>query len=210
QVVAVIKSCTPNGLGDMTVALKDPTGTASGTIHHKVLTEGDFRKGICVGSVLILQKVSVFSPSRSTHYLNITKRNLVKVFYKDGGSSQKQTFHETIDASPHYGFPSEDSVQGTPALASAFNLERGAEGITNRMKRSKTNNEQENMNCTSTTNKGTNLEVAIDKETLKEANAIENVGPLSEGSATGFEGVKALLPDWTEEQLLELAVWEDN
>ncbi|KAM0037555.1 putative recombination protein [Helianthus debilis subsp. tardiflorus] len=79
QVVAVIKSCTPNGLGDMTVTLKDPTGTVSGTIHHKVLTEGDFRKGTCVGSVLILHKVSVFSPSRSTYYINITKRNLVKV-----------------------------------------------------------------------------------------------------------------------------------
>ncbi|KAI3724329.1 hypothetical protein L2E82_36101 [Cichorium intybus] len=78
QVVAVIKSCTPNELGDLMVSLKDPTGAVSGTIHHKVLTEGEFGKGILVGSVLILHKVSVFSPSKATHYLNITNRNLVK------------------------------------------------------------------------------------------------------------------------------------
>lgn len=125
QVVAVVKSCAPNALGDLMVVLKDPTGTVSGTIHHKVLTEGDFGKGSFVGSVLVLHKVSVFSPSRSAHYLNITKRNMVKVFYKDGGSSQKQTFHESriIDAAP-----SSDSGQKTPMLHSAFFLERGANG----------------------------------------------------------------------------------
>ncbi|GJU26853.1 hypothetical protein Tco_1165474 [Tanacetum coccineum] len=36
KVVAVIKSCMPNTSGELTVALKDP----SGTIHHKVLIEG--------------------------------------------------------------------------------------------------------------------------------------------------------------------------
>ncbi|GJS58083.1 hypothetical protein Tco_0652867 [Tanacetum coccineum] len=33
KVVAVIKSCTPNALGDLTVTLKDLSGTISGTIH---------------------------------------------------------------------------------------------------------------------------------------------------------------------------------
>ncbi|KAI3745986.1 hypothetical protein L6452_08401 [Arctium lappa] len=78
QVVAVVKSCAPNALGDLMVVLKDPTGTVSGTIHHKVLTEGEFEKASFVGSVLVLHKVSVFSPSRSAYYLNITKRNMVK------------------------------------------------------------------------------------------------------------------------------------
>nr|GEV12986.1 hypothetical protein [Tanacetum cinerariifolium] len=39
QIVAVIKSCTPNTLGDLTVTLKDLSGTIFGTIHYKVLIE---------------------------------------------------------------------------------------------------------------------------------------------------------------------------
>ncbi|GJT11387.1 reverse transcriptase domain-containing protein [Tanacetum coccineum] len=53
-VVGVVKSCTPNSLGDMTVTLKDPTGT-----------------------------MGVWTPKPSQHYLNITIRNIVKVFDKD-------------------------------------------------------------------------------------------------------------------------------
>ncbi|GJZ63705.1 ribonuclease H-like domain-containing protein [Tanacetum coccineum] len=50
QVVAIIKSCSPNALGDLKVTIKD---------------------------------LSVFSPNPSMHYLNITKKNVVKVFHKD-------------------------------------------------------------------------------------------------------------------------------
>ncbi|GJX83931.1 hypothetical protein Tco_0333412 [Tanacetum coccineum] len=88
KVVAVIKSCTPNTLGDLTVTIKDLSGIISGTIHYKVLTEEMFAKAITVGAALILHNVSVFSPKKSTHhYLNITKKNMVKVFHKDGGSA---------------------------------------------------------------------------------------------------------------------------
>ncbi|KAG8488112.1 hypothetical protein CXB51_018180 [Gossypium anomalum] len=78
QVVAIIKSCTPNGLGDLMVTLKDPTGTIDASIHGKVLIEGCFAKDITVGTVLILQKVSVFSPMCSARYLNITLNNVIK------------------------------------------------------------------------------------------------------------------------------------
>ncbi|MBA0790178.1 hypothetical protein Gohar_014843 [Gossypium harknessii] len=78
QVVAIIKSCTPNGLGDLMVTLKDPTGTIDASIHGKVLVDGRFAKDITVGTVLILQKVSVFSPMCSARYLNITLNNVVK------------------------------------------------------------------------------------------------------------------------------------
>lgn len=44
KVVAIIKSCTPNALGDLTVTLKDLSGSISSTIHHKVLT-GEVWKG---------------------------------------------------------------------------------------------------------------------------------------------------------------------
>ncbi|GJR21284.1 transposase, MuDR, MULE transposase domain protein [Tanacetum coccineum] len=60
-VVSVVKSCTPNSLGDMTVTLKDPTGTMGGTIHCKIFqneTDG-YAKSIKVGFVLILRNVSV-------------------------------------------------------------------------------------------------------------------------------------------------------
>lgn len=88
RVVAVIKSCTPNGFGDMTITLKvllysihyaaalyfgvsflcgdlsvsfqDPTGSVGATVYHRVFTEGNFGKDITVGSVLLLQKVLSF------------------------------------------------------------------------------------------------------------------------------------------------------
>ncbi|GJY37281.1 homeobox-leucine zipper protein HDG11 [Tanacetum coccineum] len=76
QVVAIIKSCTPNALGDLTV-------TIAGAIHHKVINDGGYGKDVTVGSAIILDNVSVFSPKPSMHYLNITMKNVVKVFHKD-------------------------------------------------------------------------------------------------------------------------------
>ncbi|GJS15670.1 hypothetical protein Tco_0410142 [Tanacetum coccineum] len=84
KVVAVIKSCTPSALGDLTVTLKDLSGIIFCTIHYKVLTEKRFAKAITIGAALILHNVFVFSPKQSTHhYLNITMKNIVKVFHKD-------------------------------------------------------------------------------------------------------------------------------
>nr|GEZ87173.1 hypothetical protein [Tanacetum cinerariifolium] len=83
KVVAVIKSCTPNMLGDLTVMLKDLSGMMSSTIHYKVLNEEVYGNAISVGAVLILCNVLVFSPKYSGHYLNITLKNIVKVFHKD-------------------------------------------------------------------------------------------------------------------------------
>ncbi|GJR18627.1 hypothetical protein Tco_0967154 [Tanacetum coccineum] len=86
--VVVIKSCTPNTLGDLTLTLKDLYDTVFGTIHYKVLIQERFAKAITVRAALILHNVSIFSPKQSTHhYLNIIKKNMVKVFHKDGGSA---------------------------------------------------------------------------------------------------------------------------
>ncbi|GKB38729.1 hypothetical protein Tco_0883671 [Tanacetum coccineum] len=88
KVVAIIKSCTLNALGDLTVTLKDLSSIISSTIHYKVLTKERFAKAITIGAALILHNVSVFSPKQSTHhYLNITMKNMVKVYQKDGGSA---------------------------------------------------------------------------------------------------------------------------
>ncbi|GKD37389.1 hypothetical protein Tco_1257596 [Tanacetum coccineum] len=88
KVVAVIKSCTLNALGDLTVTLKDLSGIICGIIHYKVLTKERFANAFTVGAALILHNVFVFSPKQSTHhYLNITMKNMVKVYHKDGGSA---------------------------------------------------------------------------------------------------------------------------
>ncbi|KAJ6764986.1 hypothetical protein OIU74_023793 [Salix koriyanagi] len=90
QVVAIVKSCRPNGHGDMMVTLKDPTGTIDASIHHKVLTDGDFGKDISIGAVMIVQKVAVFCPTHFARYLNITLSNMIKVISKDGRASPEQ------------------------------------------------------------------------------------------------------------------------
>ncbi|KAH6825784.1 nuclear localized protein [Perilla frutescens var. hirtella] len=89
QVVAVVKSCTPNGLGGLSVSLKDPTGTIGATIHHKVLSQSEFGKELTIGAVLILQEVAIFAPVKSAHYLNVTLRNVAKVFCQSKDSASK-------------------------------------------------------------------------------------------------------------------------
>nr|GFC13511.1 GPCR kinase [Tanacetum cinerariifolium] len=62
QVVAIVKSCSPNVLGDFNVIIKYLSGTISETIHHKVIGEGGYEKNITVGAAMILVNVSVFTP----------------------------------------------------------------------------------------------------------------------------------------------------
>ncbi|GKC84231.1 transposase, MuDR, MULE transposase domain protein [Tanacetum coccineum] len=83
QVVAIVKSCSPNALGDLNVTMKDLSGTVRGTIHYKVLDVGSYKNDITVGAAMILANISVFNPKSSKHYLNITNKNVVKVFRKD-------------------------------------------------------------------------------------------------------------------------------
>nr|GFA80393.1 hypothetical protein [Tanacetum cinerariifolium] len=61
----------------------DFNSTIPGIIHHKVIGKGGYGKDITVGAAMILTNVSVFSPTPSKHYLNITVRNVVEVFRKD-------------------------------------------------------------------------------------------------------------------------------
>nr|GEV24535.1 hypothetical protein [Tanacetum cinerariifolium] len=48
QVVAIVKSCSLNALGDLNVTLKDLLGTVHETIHYKVLDVGSYEKDITV------------------------------------------------------------------------------------------------------------------------------------------------------------------
>ncbi|GJT86082.1 zinc finger, CCHC-type containing protein [Tanacetum coccineum] len=67
--------------------IMNPSGIISVSIHYQVLTDEWFGKAIIVGAALIRHSVSAFSPNQSNHYLNITKKNMVKVFPLDSGSS---------------------------------------------------------------------------------------------------------------------------
>ncbi|GJV59951.1 zf-CCHC domain-containing protein [Tanacetum coccineum] len=71
QVVAIVRSCSPNAISDLTVTMKDLSGIIPGTIHYKVIGDGGYENDITVGAALILVNVSVFSPKPSMHYLNI-------------------------------------------------------------------------------------------------------------------------------------------
>ncbi|GKE25237.1 hypothetical protein Tco_1436749 [Tanacetum coccineum] len=83
EVVAIVKSCSPNDIGDLNVTMKDLSGTIPGTIHHKIIGDGGYGKDTTVEAAIILANVSVFTPKPSKHYLNITMRNVIKVFRKD-------------------------------------------------------------------------------------------------------------------------------
>nr|GEY74417.1 hypothetical protein [Tanacetum cinerariifolium] len=48
QVVAIVKSCSSNALGDLNVILKDLSDTVPGTIHYKVFDVGSYEKDITV------------------------------------------------------------------------------------------------------------------------------------------------------------------
>ncbi|KAG6496490.1 uncharacterized protein LOC121990404 [Zingiber officinale] len=82
QVVGIVTSCTPNGLGDLFLTLKDPTGSIGAFVHHGVLSDCNLGGDISVGCVLILKQVVVFCPAHSIH-LNVTSKNVVKLIRKD-------------------------------------------------------------------------------------------------------------------------------
>nr|GEY56792.1 hypothetical protein [Tanacetum cinerariifolium] len=71
-VIGVIMSCTPNALGDLTVTLKDLSGTMGGTIHYKVFKEeGGYAKSINARVVLIVLNVSVLTQNHQIIILTL-------------------------------------------------------------------------------------------------------------------------------------------
>ncbi|XP_071713744.1 uncharacterized protein [Rutidosis leptorrhynchoides] len=91
QVVGVVKTCEKNCVGDLSVTLKDTTGTIRGTVSSKIIdgVHGKYEgvKGIREGAVLVLQNCSIFYPSVKVKIFNITRKVLIKVFFKDDGST---------------------------------------------------------------------------------------------------------------------------
>lgn len=110
---------------------QDPTGSVGASIHRKVFTEGGFRKDITVGSVLLLQKVAVFSPNGSTCYLNITLSNILKVFSKDSGPPSQQI--SAIRTTPISGAERQEKSWMPPSSVLSLPQER-TQGILNNLR----------------------------------------------------------------------------
>ncbi|GKE42604.1 zf-CCHC domain-containing protein [Tanacetum coccineum] len=77
QVVAIVKSCSPNVIGDLTMTLKDLSGIKPGTIHYKLIDEGGYAKDITIAAALILANVfrMVMVP-RSGSGMNVTDQEM--------------------------------------------------------------------------------------------------------------------------------------
>nr|GEY61396.1 hypothetical protein [Tanacetum cinerariifolium] len=57
QVVAIVKSCSPNYFGDLNVTMKDLSCTVRGTVYYKFLDVGSYGKDITVEAPMILANV---------------------------------------------------------------------------------------------------------------------------------------------------------
>ncbi|KAG8081050.1 hypothetical protein GUJ93_ZPchr0007g5441 [Zizania palustris] len=100
-VVGMVTSCTPNGLGDLFLSLKDPTGTIGASVHTKAFSREDVRV-VSIGSVIVLKKVAVFRPSHKACYLNITQENVELLVPKDFGFRSKQMISSNPSESQKY------------------------------------------------------------------------------------------------------------
>ncbi|KAF9909135.1 hypothetical protein EC991_009045 [Linnemannia zychae] len=107
--VAIVKDFTPSEI-DAAVTLMDPSGEMKGTVHNSVL-EHYKNNEIRIGTVLVLNNVSLFSPTPMSHYIIITLRNIAGLYVlptpsnsQSQGSSQdrsqkkRRTLVHTIDS----------------------------------------------------------------------------------------------------------------
>ncbi|KAH7836901.1 hypothetical protein Vadar_007182 [Vaccinium darrowii] len=80
-IVALVKSCKRNELGEPWLELKDPSGSIWAGIHHKAYEQDLFPGILDPGTCLILKKIVVWRPEKKP-YLNITLNNLQCVIEK--------------------------------------------------------------------------------------------------------------------------------
>ncbi|GJX33868.1 retrotransposon protein, putative, ty1-copia subclass [Tanacetum coccineum] len=78
QVVAIVKSCSPNAPGDLNVTLKDLSGTVPEIIHYKVLDVGSYEKDITVGAAMIL--IQDYALESATRILNMVPTKKVDTY----------------------------------------------------------------------------------------------------------------------------------
>ncbi|KAF9152198.1 hypothetical protein BG015_005653 [Linnemannia schmuckeri] len=123
--IAMIKDFTPSEI-DAAVTLMDPSGEMRGTIHISVLEQYKNNE-IRIGTVLVLNNVSVFSPTPVSHYLIITSRNIKDIYQPNSpmvinsqGSSQdrqSQKKRKNNDSQEVASMAGDPGAQGTNASA---------------------------------------------------------------------------------------------
>ncbi|GJW20305.1 transposase, MuDR, MULE transposase domain protein [Tanacetum coccineum] len=83
QYLAAEGSIATGCFGDMKTFIKNGKLEKVVAVIKSFLNDEVYGKAISVGAILIFHNVLVFSPKSSGHYLNITLKNIVKVFHKD-------------------------------------------------------------------------------------------------------------------------------
>ncbi|KAF9936326.1 hypothetical protein BGZ65_002535 [Modicella reniformis] len=99
---------------DAAVTLLDPSGEMRGTVHRTVLEQYKDNE-VRIGTVLVLQNVSVFSPRTASHYLIITLRNIAAIFQPHPPSiilSQGSSQDKRSPKKRKLGFDSQGSQEG--------------------------------------------------------------------------------------------------
>ena len=81
RLVGLVKHVEAGGDGNAFVSLKDPSGSIGATVQSEVVENPTVRRGeISPGAVLVLEKVSLFSPDDKNQCLCITLSNILQVF----------------------------------------------------------------------------------------------------------------------------------
>lgn len=80
RLLVAVCAVAPTIDSNVRLTLRDPTGTMDGIAQRRALEQ---RPDVKVGCVLWLKKVSVFTPSPSTHLVNIVSDNIERVFPAD-------------------------------------------------------------------------------------------------------------------------------
>nr|GEX47814.1 hypothetical protein [Tanacetum cinerariifolium] len=88
QVVAIVKSCSSNVSGDLTVTMKNLSGTTPRTIHHKVIGEGGYGKDIKIEAALKTNQNNPPTPEKP-HMPPMSS-------FPMGGSSSQQCTHQPM------------------------------------------------------------------------------------------------------------------
>ncbi|GKC52451.1 ribonuclease H-like domain-containing protein [Tanacetum coccineum] len=103
--IVIIKSCTPNALGNLTMTLKDLLGTIPGTIHHKFIDEGGYGKDFTVGVTLI--HVSGSGSGAGGSGILVEVEEIVKLMEKEMADLELQVYRNVIEQEDLYKFDKE-------------------------------------------------------------------------------------------------------
>ncbi|RDD38568.1 Uncharacterized protein C17orf53-like protein [Trichoplax sp. H2] len=97
--LTILKSLTPTNSG-ATAVFSDPSGEIVGALHQKVLEENT--KLLVQGAVVVLQKVSLLSPSSKQHFLNIVPGNIFTIYSPINLTSNEDDTIATDENTPDF------------------------------------------------------------------------------------------------------------